>query len=116
MVSFAYAVRVLLAYMDVGCPATQSRIHKYYEGRARAAVVLPPALSHAQSLAGTSAMPGAVLPGVTVEAASPVLIEKVRTAVTDDTGQYRIENLPPGTYSLTFTLPGSVTVKREASN
>jgi hypothetical protein len=52
-----------------------------------AAVVLLPALSHAQSLAGTVRdASGGVLPGVTVEAASPVLIEKVRTAVTDDSG------------------------------
>jgi hypothetical protein len=56
---------------------------------------------------------GAVLPGVTVEAASPALIEKVRTAVTDSTGRYRIENLLPGTYSVTFTLPGFANVKRE---
>src|SRR5712691_7157684 len=56
---------------------------------------------------------GAVLPGVTVEAASPVLIEKVRSAVTDGTGQYRIVNLLPGTYSVTFSLPGFSTVKRE---
>ena len=56
---------------------------------------------------------GAVLPGVTVEAASPVLIEKVRSAVTDGTGQYRIVDLRPGTYSVTFTLPGFSTVKRE---
>jgi Carboxypeptidase regulatory-like domain len=56
---------------------------------------------------------GAVLPGVTVEAASPALIEKVRSVVTDGTGQYRIENLRPGTYTLTFTLPGFNTVKRE---
>jgi hypothetical protein len=56
---------------------------------------------------------GAVLPGVTVEAASPALIEKVRTAVSDGAGQYRIENLRPGTYTVTFTLPGFSTVKRE---
>ena len=56
---------------------------------------------------------GAVLPGVTVEAASPELIEKVRTAVTDGSGQYRIENLRPGTYTVTFTLTGFSTVKRE---
>ena len=59
---------------------------------------------------------GAVLPGVTVEAASPALIEKVRTAVTDSTGRYRIENLQPGAYSVTFTLAGFVTVKREGVN
>src|SRR5678815_2461267 len=49
---------------------------------------------------------GAVLPGVTVEAASPALIEKVRTTTTDGAGRYRIEDLRPGTYSVTFTLPG----------
>jgi hypothetical protein len=57
---------------------------------------------------------GAVLPGVTVEVASPALIEKVRSAVTDGSGQYRIVNLPPGTYSVTFSLPGFSTVKRDA--
>ena len=56
---------------------------------------------------------GAVLPGVTVEAASPALIEKVRTAVTDGTGQYRITELLPGTYTVTFTLTGFSTVKRD---
>ena len=57
---------------------------------------------------------GAVLPGVTVEVSSPALIEKVRTAVTDGNGQYRIVNLPPGTYAVTFTLPGFSSVKRDA--
>ena len=56
---------------------------------------------------------GGVLPGVTVEAASPALIEKVRTAVTDSAGVYRIVNLDPGVYSLTFTLEGFSQVKRE---
>ena len=56
---------------------------------------------------------GAVLPGVTVEAASPVLIEKARAAVSDGNGRYRIEDLRPGTYSVTFTLPGFATVKQE---
>src|SRR2546422_10776493 len=55
---------------------------------------------------------GAVLPGVTVEAASPALIEKVRSVVSDGTGQYRIQDLRPGTYVVTFTLPGFSTVKR----
>ena len=56
---------------------------------------------------------GAVLPGVTVEASSPALIEKVRSAVSDGTGQYRITELLPGTYTVTFTLTGFSTVKRE---
>ena len=56
---------------------------------------------------------GAVLPGVTVEAASPVLIEKIREAVTDGSGQYKIVNLLPGTYTVTFTLTGFSTVRRE---
>jgi hypothetical protein len=56
---------------------------------------------------------GAVLPGVTVEAASPALIEKTRSVVTDGTGQYRIESLRPGAYTVTFTLAGFSTVKRE---
>ena len=56
---------------------------------------------------------GAVLPGVTVEAASPVLIEKSRSATSDDTGRYRIVGLTPGTYTLTFALQGFNTVKRE---
>ena len=56
---------------------------------------------------------GAVLPGVTVEAASPALIEKVRTVVTDGEGRYNIVDLRPGTYAVTFTLPGFKTFKRE---
>ena len=57
--------------------------------------------------------PARVLPGVTVEAASPALIEKVRTAASDGSGQYRITDLPPGEYTLTFTLSGFNTVKRQ---
>jgi hypothetical protein len=56
---------------------------------------------------------GAVLPGVTVEASSDVLIEKVRSGVSDGTGQYRIVNLLPGTYTVSFTLTGFSTFKRE---
>ena len=79
------------------------------------AVLLTPALAAAQaSIAGVVRDPsGAVLPGVTVEASSPVLIEKVRTAVTDGSGLYRIVDLRAGTYSVTFTLPGFSTVKRD---
>ena len=56
---------------------------------------------------------GGVLPGVTVEASSPVLIEKVRTAVSDDQGRYTIIDLRPGVYRLTFTLTGFNTVVRD---
>jgi hypothetical protein len=56
---------------------------------------------------------GGVLPGVTVEATSPALIEKVRSAVSDGNGRYRIEDLRPGTYTVTFTLPGFTTTRRE---
>ena len=54
------------------------------------------------------------MPGVTVEAASPALIEKVRSVVSDGQGQYKIVDLRPGVYSVTFTLPGFNTVKRDA--
>ena len=56
---------------------------------------------------------GAVLPGVTVEAASPALIERVRTAITDNNGLYQLIDLRPGQYSVTFTLTGFSSVKRE---
>jgi len=83
------------------------------------AMTLLPAAARAQSatsgaIAGeVKDTTGAVLPGVTVEAASPALIEKVRTVVTDDQGQYKIVDLRPGTYTVTFTLAGFNTVKRE---
>ena len=81
-------------------------------------IALSAVAAHAQTL-GTIAgsvkdASGAVLPGVTVEAASPALIEKVRSVVTDGTGLYRLVNLPPGTYSVTFSLPGFNTTRREA--
>src|SRR5712691_575376 len=77
-------------------------------------VVVPTAAFAQAVIAGTvKDASGAVLPGVTVEASSPVLIEKVRTAVSDGTGQYRIEDLRPGTYTVTFTLAGFNAFKRE---
>src|ERR687892_740516 len=78
-------------------------------------LVFAPASAQAQAtIAGqVKDSSGAVLPGVTVEAASPALIEKVRSVVTDGTGQYRIVDLRPGSYTVTFTLPGFNTVKRE---
>jgi hypothetical protein len=80
-----------------------------------AAFLLVPALAHAQSaIAGTvKDTSGAVLPGVTVEAASPVLIEKVRTVTTNEQGQFTIVDLRPGTYTVKFTLPGFNTYVRD---
>jgi len=80
-----------------------------------AVVVLVPALARAQSVfTGTvKDTSGAVMPGVTVEAASPVLIEKVKSTITDENGLYRIVDLRPGTYTLTFTLPGFNTQTRD---
>ncbi|MGE0392350.1 MAG: carboxypeptidase regulatory-like domain-containing protein [Vicinamibacterales bacterium] len=76
-----------------------------------------PALAGAQTsgsiAGGVKDATGGVLPGVTVEVASPALIEKVRTAVSDGAGNYRITDLRPGVYSVTFTLTGFSTVKRE---
>ena len=80
-------------------------------------LLLLPATARAQVITGTVRDgSGGVLPGVTVEASSPVLIEKTRTAVTDGTGQYRIIDLRAGTYELTATLPGFTTVKRALSS
>ena len=78
-------------------------------------VALVPGVAAAQAtLAGeVKDTTGAVLPGVTVEAASPALTEKVRTAVTDGSGRYRIESLPPGSYTVTFALTGFAPQKRE---
>lgn len=80
-------------------------------------LVFVPAIAGAQAGAAlTGAVTdtsGAVLPGVTVDARSPALIEQVRSAVTDEAGRYRIVDLRPGTYSVTFALPGFATVTRE---
>ena len=83
-----------------------------------AVVLLLPRDGSAQATSGGIAgvakdATGAVLPGVTVEAASPALIEKVRVVVTDAEGQYKIVDLRPGTYAVTFTLPGFSTYKRD---
>jgi hypothetical protein len=80
-----------------------------------AIVLLAPAIGFAQSsIAGVARdESGAVLPGVTVEASSSALIEKVRTVVTDEQGVYRIVDLRPGTYLVTFALQGFNTFRRE---
>jgi hypothetical protein len=76
--------------------------------------MLPATASAQSSIAGiVRDASGAVVPGVTVEAQSPALIEKVRTVYTDGQGRYNIVDLRPGTYLITFTLPGFSTVRRE---
>src|SRR5436189_1905541 len=79
------------------------------------ALLLAPALAFAQSaIAGiVRDTSGAVLPGVSVEISSSVLIEKTRTAVTDGEGQYKIIDLRPGVYVVTFSLQGFQTSRRE---
>jgi hypothetical protein len=79
-----------------------------------AAALFTPAVAHAQlAIAGVvKDGTGAVLPGVTVEASSPALIEKSRTVTSDSAGQYKIIDLLPGTYEVSFTLPGFKSVRR----
>lgn len=77
-------------------------------------VAVPSAAFAQASIVGTVRdASGAVLPGVTVEASSPALIEKVRTVVTNSTGQYAVQDLRPGTYTVTFTLTGFNAVRRD---
>src|SRR6266850_381578 len=77
-------------------------------------LLLAPIAAFAQSgITGVVRDPsGAVLPGVTVEASSPALIEQVRSVVTDARGLFRVVDLRPGPYTVTFSLPGFTTVKR----
>ncbi len=77
-------------------------------------VGLPAAALAQASIVGTARdASGAVLPGVTVEASSPALIERTRSVVTNGVGQYSIQDLRPGTYSVTFTLPGFSAIRRD---
>src|SRR5437899_2153629 len=77
-------------------------------------IVIPRAVFAQASITGTvNDASGAGVTGVTVEASSPALIEKVRSAVTDAAGLYRIVDLRPGTYSVKVTLPGFATVQRD---
>src|SRR5262245_49042609 len=116
---------VLFAPVEIICRSAASILCCHTEGSMRTKVaslliavtssVLLPAAAHAQSsITGVvKDTTGAVLPGVTVEASSPALIERARTSVTDAQGNYRIVDLRPGTYTLTFTLAGFATVRRE---
>jgi len=89
--------------------------HVFFGALVVCAAVLAPTIAFAQAqiVGQVRDESGGVLPGVTVEAASPAIIEKVRTAITDDQGRYRIEALRPGLYKLTFSLTGFSTVVRE---
>src|SRR4029450_10216614 len=80
-----------------------------------ALIILVPTVARAQAVIAGSVRDtsGAVPPGVTVEASSPALIEKVRTAISDSSGQYRVEDLRPGVYKVSFSLPGFSTFERE---
>ena len=93
------------------------RLARFGVAAALASLVSGPSAALAQQTASIAGIvrdaTGAVLPGVTVEAASSALIEKVRTAVTDGQGQYKIIDLNPGTYSVMFTLTGFNTLKRD---
>ena len=76
--------------------------------------LLPTAASAQSTIAGlVTDATGAVMPGVTVEASSPALIEKVRAVTTDAEGRYAIIDIRPGTYTVSFTLPGFTNVRRE---
>src|SRR5579862_6476815 len=98
------------------CLSLKTRRRLVYAGFAALVFLgIHPTTAYAQSrIAGTvHDTTGAVLPGVTVEASSPALIEKTRTVVTDAQGNYKIVDLRPGTYTVTITLAGFTTFKRE---
>src|SRR5687768_7738828 len=81
-----------------------------------ATLLIAPSIALAQAaLSGTVRdASAAVLPGVTVEVSSPALIEKTRSGMSDGSGQYRLTDLPPGTYTVTFSLQGFSTVRHDA--
>src|SRR5687767_9297208 len=106
-------LRVRLRHV-FGAPMTRSHTRGIVRALFFAVSCLLPALAGAQSIAGTVRdTSGAILPGVSVEATSPALIEKARSVVTDANGQFQIIDLRPGTYTVTFTLQGFTTVARQ---
>src|SRR5262249_1705294 len=99
---------------------TAGRSISRWSFQAAVAILLVSSTALAQGTTGAAAIggvvkdaSGAVIPGVSVEAAGPALIEKARSVVTDGQGQYKIIELPPGVYSVTFSLTGFQTFKRE---
>src|SRR4029434_1072807 len=90
-------------------------MHRLLKGILLVVGVLLPTAAFAQaSIVGVVRdASGAVLPGVTVEASSPALIEKTRSVTSNGVGQYSIEDLRPGSYTVTFTLSGFTTIRRE---
>ena len=96
---------------------TNGRLTLRFNALAALAILLLPSTAFAQTNGAIAGVvkdsTGAVMPGVTVEAASPALIERVRSVVTDGEGLYKIIDLRPGTYTVTFSLAGFNSVKRE---
>lgn len=96
------------------CPRRRGRGGLAWLAGICACLLLAPGLAEAQQIGGTvTDTTGGVLPGVTVDARSPDIIEDVRTVVTDGNGQYLIVALEPGTYTITYSLPGFGTLVRE---
>src|SRR5215470_16456893 len=94
----------------------QTKLAAYVVASLVILVVLTSPASAQSTISGVIKDPsGAVLPGVTVEAASEALIERSRTVVTNDSGRYTIVDVRPGLYTITFTLPGFSTVKQQAT-
>ncbi len=115
------ARRARVSALGAGFECLKGRYHmqilrRMFVSALATVALLIPTLAFAQDsgIAGTVRdTSGAVLPGVTVEASSPALIEKVRSVVTDERGEYKIVDLRPGTYTVTFALTGFATIRRE---
>src|SRR5687767_15113081 len=109
---------MVIAASRVGTAARRTSVRRVLKGLLAIAALLAvfPAAALAQEgqIAGTVRdAQGGVMPGVTVEVTSPALIEKIRSTVTDTSGQYRLTNLPVGTYTVTFSLEGFTKQQRD---